>query len=157
MGKEIEKKYLVKNDAWRPLSEGLVCRQGYLSRKKERIVRVRTMNNKGFITIKGITSGATRMEYEYQIPETEAKAILDTLCEKPLIEKIRYHIEYRGFLWEVDEFLGNNKGLIVAEVELKSEAQHVVKPKWLGEDVTGDPKYFNSNLIKHPYSMWKDN
>ncbi len=154
MGKEIEKKFLLKNNAWRSLSKGTMCRQGYLNSSRERTVRIRIIDDRGFLTVKGITRDAERMEYEYEIPMIEAETMLNTLCEKPLIEKIRYRIEYRGFVWEVDEFLGSNKGLVLAEVELKSKAQHFEKPEWIGEEVTEDPKYFNSNLVRNPYSKW---
>lgn len=154
MGKEIERKFLVKNDSWRSLAKGTRYRQGYLNSAKERIVRVRTIDDKGFLTIKGITRRASRLEFEYDIPVAEAERMLDELCETPLIEKNRYKIEYKGFVWEVDEFFGENQGLIVAEVELESEDQSFEKPDWIGEEVTGDPKYFNSNLIQHPYTKW---
>ncbi|RLC06474.1 MAG: adenylate cyclase [Deltaproteobacteria bacterium] len=154
MGIEIERKFLIKDDAWRALAEGTHYRQGYLNSTKERTVRVRTINDKGFLTIKGITTGATRAEYEYEIPHAEATALLDDLCEKPIIEKNRYKIDFAGFVWEVDEFFGENQGLIVAEVELESEDQAFEKPEWIGEEVTGDPKYFNSNLILNPFAKW---
>ena len=121
MGKEIERKFLVKSEEWRSLAEGTSYRQGYLNSVKERVVRVRTINDKGYLTIKGITTGATRAEYEYEIPQADADFMLDELCEKFLIEKNRYKIEYAGFIWEVDEFFGPNEGLIVAEIELESE------------------------------------
>jgi CYTH domain-containing protein len=95
-----------------------------------------------------------RVEYEYEIPGADAEAMLDDLCEKPLIEKMRYKIEFQGLVWEVDEFFGENQGLLIAEVELESEDQPFTKPEWVGEEVTGDPKYFNANLIHHPYSNW---
>ena len=154
MGKEIERKFLIKGDAWRSLAQGTTYRQGYLNRVKERVVRVRTIDDKGFLTIKGITTGATRVEYEYEIPAADADSMLDDLCERYLIEKKRYKIDYREFVWEVDEFLGENQGLIVAEVELESEDQNYEKPEWIGEEVTGDPKYFNSNLVQNPYLKW---
>ena len=154
MGTEIERKFLMKNDSWRSLAKGTKYRQGYLNSTKERVVRVRTIDDKGFLTIKGITTGATRVEYEYEIPDVEATAMLDELCEKPLIEKNRYKIALGGFTWEVDEFFGENQGLIIAEVELESEDQQFEKPHWIGEEVTGDPKYFNSNLIQNPYLKW---
>ena len=154
MGTEIERKFLMKDDAWRSLAKGTKYRQGYLNSTKERVVRVRTIDDKGFLTIKGITTGATRVEYEYEIPDAEATAMLDELCEKPLIEKNRYKIAFGGFTWEVDEFFGENQGLIVAEVELESEDQPFEKPDWIGKEVTGDPKYFNSNLIQNPYLKW---
>ncbi len=154
MGTEIERKFLLTGDAWRKLAQGVHYRQGYLNSIKERTVRVRTINEKGFLTIKGITVGATRVEYEYEIPKDECTAMLDDLAEKPIIDKSRYKVDYEGFTWEIDEFFGENHGLIVAEVELESEDQKFEKPEWIGEEVTGDPRYFNSNLINHPYTKW---
>ncbi|MCD4721641.1 MAG: CYTH domain-containing protein [Desulfobacula sp.] len=154
MGREIERKFLLKGDAWRDLTEGVHYRQGYLNSARERTVRIRTISDKGFLTIKGITVGATRLEYEYEIPKDECNAMLDDLVEKPIIEKKRYKLDYMGFTWEIDEFFGENKGLIVAEVELESEDQKFEMPEWIGEEVTGDSRYFNSNLIHHPYSKW---
>lgn len=154
MAQEIERKFLVSSDAWRELASGTNYRQGYLSTVKERTVRVRTIDDKGYLTIKGITVGATRAEYEYEIPADEANELLDNLCERPLIEKTRYKIPHGGLTWEVDEFAGDNQGLIVAEVELTAEDQEVALPDWAGEEVTGDPRYFNSNLIANPYSTW---
>jgi adenylate cyclase len=154
MGIEIERKFLVKNDSWRLQAEGIEYRQGYLNMDKERTVRVRTIQDKGFLAVKGITKEGTRTEYEYQIPVADAETMLDEICEKPLIEKNRYKISIGGVIWEVDEFFGENEGLIVAEVELGNKAQVFDKPAWIGEEVTGDPIYFNSNLIKHPYSKW---
>jgi len=155
MGKEIERKYLVKSTEWKNLAKGTSYRQGYLSTVKERTVRVRTIDEKGFLTIKGITVGASRAEYEYEIPAADANAMLSNLCEKPLIEKNRYKIAHAGLTWEVDEFFGDNDGLIVAEVELTSEDQKIELPVWIGEEVTSDPRYFNSNLTKNPYKNWK--
>jgi len=154
MGKEIERKYLIKDDSWRESASGTTYSQGYLSTVKERTVRVRTIDVKGFLTIKGITIGATRKEYEYEIPTGDANEMLDELCEKPIIEKTRYKIPYGGLTWEIDEFAGVNQGLIVAEVELESEEQAIDFPKWVGEEVSGDPRYFNSNLIANPYTTW---
>ena len=154
MGTEIERKFLVTENSWRSLAAGTRYRQGYLNSAKERTVRVRTIDDKGFLTIKGITTGASRAEYEYEIPVADADTLLDDLCEKPLIEKNRYKIDFEGFVWEVDEFFGENQGLIVAEVELESEDQAFEKPGWIGEEVTGDPKYFNSNLVNNPYLKW---
>jgi adenylate cyclase len=154
MGEEIERKFLVKGDAWRSLAKGTSYRQGYLNSAKERTVRIRTIDNRAFLTIKGPTIGATRAEYEYEIPLADCNAMLDTLAEKPIIEKKRYKVPFEGLTWEIDEFFGDNAGLIVAEVELKSEGQAFRKPGWAGEEVTADPRYFNSNLIKHPYTRW---
>jgi adenylate cyclase len=155
MAKEIERKFLVKGDSWRSLAKGKRYRQGYLSTVKERTVRVRTAGDKGYITVKGINVGATRSEYEYEIPLADANEILDHLCERPLIEKTRYRIPTVGDLtWEVDEFESANRGLITAEVELTDENQPVPLPAWIGEEVTGDPRYYNSNLVAHPFSQW---
>ncbi len=154
MAHEIERKFLVNGEAWRALAEGTHYRQGYLSTVKERTVRVRTINDKGFLTVKGITRGISRLEFEYEIPVAEAKQMLDDLCEQPLVEKSRYKIEQGGLTWEVDEFFGVNQGLIVAEVELSTEDQEYEKPEWIGDEVSGDPRYFNSNLIKHPFTQW---
>jgi len=154
MGKEIERKYLIKDDTWRKQASGTTYRQGYLSTVKERTVRVRTIDDKGFLTIKGITIGATRREYEYEIPMADANEMLDELCEKPIIEKTRFKISHAGLTWEIDEFSGVNQGLIVAEVELESEDQNIDFPPWVGEEVSGDPRYFNSNLIANPFANW---
>jgi adenylate cyclase len=150
---EIERKFLVKGYDWRN-EQGTIYRQGYLNSDKNRNVRVRVINDKGYLTVKGISRGAARFEYEYEIPKVEADAMLDNLCEQPLIIKKRYKIVFKGLVWEVDEFFGDNKGLIIAELELESEDQVIKKPEWIGEEVTGDPKYFNANLIRRPYSMW---
>ncbi len=159
MGIEIEKKFLLVGGEWRSLGKSKHYKQGYLNISKERVVRVRTIEDsgeaKGFITIKGTTIGATRLEYEYEIPFIECQEMLDKLAIPPILEKERYQVEYKGLIWEVDEFLGENKGLILAEVELESEDQVFEKPDWVGKEVTGDPKYYNSNLIKHPFSKWK--
>ena len=154
MGKEIERKFLIKGDAWRALTSGTMYRQGYLNSAKERTVRVRTVGDKAFLTIKGITVGATRAEYEYEIPFGDCNFLLDELAEKPIIEKKRYKIKQGEFTWEIDEFFGDNQGLIVAEIELLSEDQAFDKPDWIGDEVTGDPRYFNSNLIKNPFKSW---
>jgi adenylate cyclase len=154
MAKEIERKFLVKGEEWRALAEGTKYRQGYLNSAKERVVRVRTINDKGYLTIKGITVGATRSEFEYEIPLEDTDFMLDNLCEQFLIEKNRYKINIGDLVWEVDEFFGKNDGLIVAEVELTSEDQEFDKPDWIGEEVTADPRYFNSNLVKDPFIDW---
>jgi adenylate cyclase len=155
MAKEIERKFLVIGDEWKRGVTGVSYRQGYLSTVKERTVRVRTVGDKGFLTIKGVTVGVTRSEFEYSIPTADADALLNDLCERPLIEKTRYKIQHAGLTWEIDEFFGDNRGLVVAEVELKDEHQAVERPSWVGTEVSGDPRYFNSNLIKMPFSQWK--
>jgi len=152
MGKEIERKFLVKGDSWRAQAHGKRYRQGYLSTVKERTVRVRVAGDQGYITIKGITVGAARAEYEYEIPL--ANKMLDTLCERPIVEKTRYRLPQDDIVWEIDEFEGDNRGLIVAEVELKDEQQSYPKPDWLGQEVTGDPRYFNANLVAKPFTTW---
>ena len=154
MAKEIERKFLVSGDSWRALAKGAMYRQGYLNSAKERTVRIRTADEKAFLTIKGITVGAVRSEYEYEIPFDEGNAMLEELAEKPLIEKRRYKIPVAGVTWEIDEFLGDNAGLIVAEVELTSEDQVFDKPVWLGKEVTGDSHYNNANLFKNPFTHW---
>ena len=153
MGKEIERKFLVEGDGWRA-GKGTAYRQGYLSTVKERSVRVRVAGDKAMLTIKGLTIGATRSEYEYEIPVRDAEEMLDNLCERPLIEKRRYKIDHGGLTWEVDEFFGENQGLVVAEVELKSEGQAIEFPPWIGKEVTDDPRYFNVNLVQRPYKTW---
>jgi CYTH domain-containing protein len=153
MGTEIERKFLVREGPWREASAE-TYRQGYLSTVKERTVRVRTINDKGYLTVKGISVGASRLEFEYEIPFEDADELLDSLCEKPLIEKNRYKLDHGGLTWEVDVFFGENEGLIVAEVELQSENQVFERPEWVAEEVTTDPRYYNANLIKNPYSNW---
>ncbi|AFZ37785.1 adenylate cyclase [Stanieria cyanosphaera PCC 7437] len=153
MPKEIERKYLVKGEQWRTLATGIIYRQGYIPTVGNQTVRVRLIDNQGYLTIKGPRIGISRTEFEYPIPLEDAQEMLLNLCVKPLIEKKRYKIKYQDLIWEVDEFFGENAGLIIAEVELKSENQLIHLPDWIDREVT-DPKYFNSNLIKHPYSKW---
>lgn len=155
MGKEIEKKFLIINDDWRRLGKGEPYCQGYLNAEKGRTVRVRTINDRGILTIKGPSVGAARLEYEYDIPVKEAREMLKELCYKPLIEKTRYKIPFAGFTWEVDEFTGENEGLIFSEIELEYEGQQFEIPPWIGKEVTDDSRYYNANLIKNPFSNWK--
>jgi len=152
MGVEIERKFLVTGEAWRSAEAVYYC-QGYLSRAKERTVRVRIAGDSAFLTIKGAAQGISRVEFEYSIPIADARQLL-TLCEQPLIEKTRRKIPFAGFVWEVDEFLGDNLGLVVAEIELPREDAEFVRPDWVGEEVTYDPRYFNANLGRHPFSRW---
>lgn len=154
MGVEIERKFLLQGDAWRGLGQAVLLRQGYLSSARERVVRVRIEGEQAMLTIKGANVGATRGEWEYPIPLADAAELLDGLCEQPLIEKYRHRIEHAGMVWEVDEFLGANAGLIVAEIELASEDQPFDKPDWVGAEVSGDARYYNANLIRHPFSQW---
>ncbi|MDH3702956.1 MAG: CYTH domain-containing protein [Alphaproteobacteria bacterium] len=154
MAQEIERKFLVTGQAWRTLAPGTLYRQGYLSVAKECTVRVRIAGEKGYMTVKGPTVGSSRAEFEYEIPVADADAMLDALCARPLIEKTRRRIPFEGLVWEVDEFAGDNEGLVVAEVELTDEAQKITLPDWVGEEVTHDPRYFNANLVTHPYKAW---
>ena len=154
MSVEIERKFLVRSEDWKTLGQGVLLRQGYLSSSPERIVRVRIEDDMAMLTIKGRTVGIARGEWEYPIPMEDARVFLDTLCERPIIEKYRYRIPYQGMLWEVDEFLGENRGLVVAEIELQSEDQLFARPEWVGEEVTHDARYFNSSLLRHPYAAW---
>lgn len=156
MGVEIERKFLLQGEAWRTLGEPALLRQGYLSLDPARTVRVRIEGARAFLTIKSKSVGATRGEWEYPIPVSEAAELLDGLCQQPLVEKVRRRIAIGPHTWEVDEFLGANAGLVVAEIELASEHEVFAKPDWIGREVTGDPRYFNSNLIRHPYLQWKD-
>jgi adenylate cyclase len=154
MPKEIERKFLVKEDSWRQLAEGSLYRQGYIS-SENATVRVRIVGNQGYLTIKGPTVNYSRSEFEYLIPLADAQEMLDTLCVRPLIEKARYKINIGDLVWEVDEFAGANQGLILAEVELTDESQQIELPNWIGEEVSGNPKYYNSYLVKHPFCEWK--
>lgn len=152
MAIEIERKFLVVGDAWRD-APAVFYSQGYLNRDKARTVRVRIAGEEAFLTIKGTSLGATRAEFEYPIPVWDARELL-VLCEQPLIEKSRRKILHEGFIWEVDEFLGDNLGLVVAEIELPAEDTVFARPTWVGEEVTGDARYFNSNLSRSPFCFW---
>lgn len=154
MAIEIERKFLVNKDSWRKHAMGVLFRQGYLSVAPECMVRVRLEGDLGKLTVKGKNEGISRLEYEYEIPVHEAQELLDKLCQQPLIEKTRYRIEENGRLWEVDEFYGANQGLILAEVELESEAAQFELPDWVGEEVSDDPRYYNVNLVKQPFAAW---
>ena len=154
MAKEIERKFLVETAAWKPQNEGIHFKQGYLNTQKERVVRVRIEGAKAKLTIKGVTTGVTRSEFEYVIPVEDASLLLDNLCEKPLIDKHRHAEVHGGKTWEIDVFHGDNEGLVVAEIELKSEAEAFVRPDWAGEEVSSDPRYYNSNLLKNPFKNW---
>lgn len=155
MGKEIERKFLVTSQEFKDLAEGVYIHQGFLNTDKERVVRVRIYGDRAFLTVKGITKGATRAEFEYEIPPLDAEAMLSDLCEKPTIEKHRYSIDSGPHTWEVDEFHGENEGLVIAEIELSKEEEEFEKPSWIGHEVTSDPRYFNANLVSNPYKNWK--
>lgn len=154
MGTEIERKFLVTGEGWRPGAQGQLYRQGFLSTEIGRTVRVRVAGAKGYLTIKGIRVGLRRAEFEYEIPLMDAEQMLADLCRKPLIEKTRYQVRHDGLLWEVDEFHGENAGLVLAEVELEDEAQPVALPAWVGDEVSKDHRYTNSYLSLHPFSTW---
>lgn len=155
MGVEIERKFLVVNESWREAaSAGMRYRQGYLSTGPSNSVRVRVSGDKAWLTIKSATIGVTRHEYEYEIPAADGHEILDELCVKPLIEKIRFIVQHDGHAWEVDVFEGDNAGLVVAEIELGSADEEFTVPEWAGEDVSSDVRYYNQRLVEHPYSSW---
>ncbi|MCZ4225478.1 CYTH domain-containing protein [Pedobacter rhodius] len=155
MGKEIERKFLINYPEWERLVKpfGKQLRQGYILTNPDKTIRIRVADAKGWLTIKGISTGATRLEYEYEIPLEEAIELLDNFSENEL-EKTRYEINFEGKLWEVDVFSGDNDGLIVAEIELASEDEQFELPDWIAEEVTHEKKYYNSNLTKHPFKDW---
>ena len=154
MPKEIERKFLLANDDWRGLVEGVYLCQGYLSTDTHCAVRVRIAENSAWVGIKGENHGVTRLEFEYPVPLEDARLMLERLAKRPLIEKTRYAVPFAELIWEVDEFHGDNQGLIIAEVELEDEAQTFTRPDWVGREVTGDPRYYNANLVATPYKSW---
>lgn len=155
MGIEIERKFLVIGDTWREAAApGMRYRQGYLSTDPRNSVRVRVCGDEAWLNIKSAVVGIARREYEYGIPAAEGHEILEELCVKPLIEKTRFIVEYGGVVWEIDEFEGDNTGLVIAEVELESAGDALTLPPWVGEDVSGDVRYYNQRLVEHPYSRW---
>lgn len=153
MASEIERKYLVASDDWRTGTTGIGIQQGYLVRDPDRTVRVRISGAEAFFTIKGRSVGISRPEFEYPIPIADARELL-TLCLPPLIEKTRYTVVHEGMTWEIDEFHGENQGLIVAEIELPTSETTFPLPAWVGAEVSHLPRYFNSHLSKHPYFRW---
>lgn len=154
MAIEIERKFLVRGDGWRSLSVGSIYRQGYIASAPGKTVRVRVAGDRGYLTIKGSSVGYRRSEFEYPIPLEDAEEMLETLCDRPPIEKKRHKISVGDLIWEIDEFFGDNEGLILAEVELLDEAQIFDLPEWIGEEVSHDSRYYNVNLIKYPYRQW---
>jgi adenylate cyclase len=152
---EIERKFLVKNNAWRKGAKGVLYQQGYLSTDPSRTVRIRLEGTVGKLTIKGKKVGLAGDEFEYDIPWNDSTYLLKKICKQPIIKKKRYKISYEGAIWEVDVFEGENKGLILAEVELDSASQKIRIPEWIGKEVTGDRRFRNANLVTHPYSKWK--
>jgi adenylate cyclase len=155
MAQEIERKFVVDPATWQPQGSGVHFKQGYLNSQKERVVRVRIEGSQAKLTIKGLTSGVTRAEFEYSIPLGDANALLDSICEQPLIDKHRHVEMHLGKRWEIDVFHGLNEGLVVAEIELASADETVEQPVWALKEVSDDPRYFNSNLLKNPYSAWR--
>lgn len=153
MAQEIERKFLVIGDAWRT-DNGTLIRQGYMHNDVNGTLRVRTKGERAYLTIKGGLTGITRTEFEYEIPLGDANQMLDEWCQWPLIEKVRHEIQMGGFTWEIDEFLGDNAGLVVAEIELEYETQEFPKPDWVGQEVSQDARYLNANLVKNPFSQW---
>jgi CYTH domain-containing protein len=151
---EIERKFLVINDKYKMGTPQRIS-QGYICSENDRVVRVRIKGDKAYLTIKNATIGFARNEYEYEIPVADAEAMLKNTCQQPIIDKTRYVLEYKGFIWEVDEFHGDNEGLVVAEIELDSREATFDHPDFIGEEVTGDARYYNACLFKNPYKMWK--
>lgn len=155
MALEIERKFLVIKDKWKDIEKNIIIliKQGYLLTDPSRTIRVRQTGNASYLTIKGLNAGATRSEYEYEIPSGDAEELIDKFSISSVI-KIRHIIDFKNNKWEVDEFLGDNEGLIIAEIELKDENQEFEKPDWIGTEVTGDEKYYNSNLSVKPFKHW---
>ncbi len=154
MAIEIERKFLVAKDSWRRAAVGTAYKQGYILNSVSNTVRVRVAGDKGVLTIKGQGNDLTRPEYEYEIPLSDAEEMLAGLCQKPLIEKTRYKLRVANHVWDLDVFHGDNQGLVIAEIELSYEQEAFDKPDWLGKEVTGDERYFNAYLVRHPYSRW---
>ncbi len=155
MGIEIERKYLVNKDKWKQVvkAEGNYYRQGYLLVELNKTIRVRLTDRGGFLTIKGLAVGASRSEFEYTIPKEDAETLLNSFCNTEII-KTRYKVLYHGKLWEVDEFAGDNEGLIIAEIELSNEQEIFDLPEWIDREATGEEKYYSSNLSVKPYKDW---
>ncbi|WP_018952403.1 CYTH domain-containing protein [Thioalkalivibrio sulfidiphilus] len=155
MGLEIERKFLVVGESWKKsVSRRIHFRQGYLCGNRHASIRVRVTDEDARLNIKSATLGVEREEFEYSIPPEEARRMLEALCEGPLIEKTRHFVEHQGHVWEVDVFEGRNEGLIVAEIELTASDEVFERPDWVGEEVSHDPRYYNTSLVKHPFSEW---
>lgn len=156
MGTEIERKFLVTGDSWRSQTVGIPYCQGYVATANPaHSVRLRIAGDQGYLTLKGPTQGLSRAEFEYEIPVTDALEILETLCDRPFIQKKRYRLPIGEVVWEIDEFAGDNAGLILAEVELQHAEQTFERPEWLGQEVSGDSRYYNASLVKQPYCQWR--
>jgi adenylate cyclase len=157
MALEIERKFLVVDDSWRDLArESAYFRQGYLNNEIHCSIRVRICGDCAWLNIKSVTIGAERQEFEYEIPVNDAHTMLSTLSRKPLIEKTRYFVDVGPHTWEIDVFEGDNAGLVVAEIELEHPDEMFEKPGWVGEEVTYDPRYYNTSLSTTPYKSWQD-
>lgn len=156
MAEEIERKFLTRNGSWRRGARGVLCRQGYITLNARRLVRVRIIGSKAYLAVKGKKDELSRYEFEYPIPVADADELLDRICIKPLIEKKRHTVHYKGTIWEIDDFMGANEGLVVAEVELNAKDEKIVLPPWAGPEVTSDPRFYNFNLVRHPFSRWPD-
>ena len=157
MATEIERKFLLRDDSWRAQAQRAEhMRQGYLAGSEHCSIRIRVTDNDARLNIKSATLGITRSEFEYLVPAADAELMLRTLCGTRTLEKIRHYVDHAGHEWEIDEFLGANAGLVVAELELAAVDEAYVPPSWLGEEVSDDPRYYNSCLVEHPYSAWND-
>lgn len=157
MGVEIERKFLVSGDAWRrEASRSVRFTQGYLANTSRSSVRVRRAGDAAWLSVKSMTTELVRLEYEYSIPAADAERMLDSLCEGPLVDKVRHYVPHGAHEWEVDEFLGANAGLVVAELELDAPDEAYERPAWLGPEVTHAARYYNFNLAAHPYSRWSE-
>ncbi len=157
MASEIERKFLVQNESWRESAhDPLSIRQGYVIGSAKASVRVRVGGTRAWLNMKSARVGISRAEFEYEIPAADAEQILKTLCVRPLIEKTRYFVDHAGHRWEIDVFEGDNTGLVVAEIELRSEDETFQRPPWAGKEVSDDQRYYNSSLVKRPYSHWRE-
>ena len=155
MAQEIERKYLVGDTAFLSGLTGILFIQGYVATREGYTVRIRIEGERAAIALKGLSEGISRSEYEYQIPAGDAEAMLAEFCEQPFIEKTRYRLAWRDKVWDIDVFSGDNEGLVVAEIELHCEDEVVEKPPWLGQEVSGDARYYNANLVHNPYCQWR--
>jgi adenylate cyclase len=155
MAKEIERKFLVDMNQWRPEQKGTAIKQGFIPTAGHTVVRIRISGDKAYLTIKGKNTGSERSEFEYSIPVCDAEQMLQELCERPFIEKTRYRTNFSRNTWEIDVFHKENEGLTVAEIELESVGQKIDLPPWVSREVTDDPRYYNVNLVKHPFTLWR--
>ena len=151
---EIERKYLLRDNSWKGLADGVLYKQGYIFASNDKSVRIRIVGEKAYLTIKASKAGIVRDEFEYEIPLKDAHELLENHCNGKIIEKTRYKITYENMEWEIDEFHGQNQGLVIAEIELSDASQNIIKPVWIGEEVSNEMKYYNSNLIDYPFCEW---